>query len=245
MNITNKSVRKITNTRLEGGESLGNPKSISLEMIWYMRNLHDKYGEDVVKMFRDGKLNYLQYSKTKLQTLLKQYLENEIKLRVEEEVGNIDEFDGRTNADKELENLEEELRELGIDDISSDEEIEQRILAECGIPDISFDNSNENEEDEDEEEQMDEDDNSNDNEDDSDEEEMEEDDNEDSESEESNNESEEEEQMDEDSESEESNNESEEEEKKRKENEKEKKPKLNKYKKVNKLLQLKKKMGKK
>ena len=41
--------------------------------------------------------------------MLKQYLENETRLRVEEEVGNIDEFDGKTQLDKEMDLFIEEV----------------------------------------------------------------------------------------------------------------------------------------
>ena len=152
MNITNKPIliKKTSHTIDE--IHTGNPRTISLEMIWYMRNLHDKYGEDIVKMTRDVKLNYMQYSKKKLQHLLKQYLENETKLRVEEEVGNIDEFDGKTNVDRELDNIEDELKQMGLDldDVSSDDEMTKKIMEECGIPDVSSEDNDEDDEDENE-----------------------------------------------------------------------------------------------
>ncbi|BFU22146.1 ribosome biogenesis protein nop16, putative [Entamoeba histolytica HM-1:IMSS-B] len=122
-----------------------NPKSISLEMIWYMRALYQKHGNNVTAMFRDGKLNYLQYTKSKLQKLLQQYLAVETRIQVEEEIGDIDQFNGKTNVDRELDGLEEELKALGIDDISSDEELEKQIMNECNVPEIPEVSEEENE----------------------------------------------------------------------------------------------------
>ncbi|KAL7716684.1 Nucleolar protein 16 [Entamoeba marina] len=85
-----------------------NMKWLGVEMVWYMRSLHEKYGEDVNKMFRDVKLNYLQYTKTKLKNMLEKYLDIKNKMDLEEKIGDVDQFNGDM-VDPEMEKLEKIL----------------------------------------------------------------------------------------------------------------------------------------
>ncbi|KAL7716683.1 Nucleolar protein 16 [Entamoeba marina] len=114
-----------------------NMKWLGVEMVWYMRSLHEKYGEDVNKMFRDVKLNYLQYTKTKLKNMLEKYLDIKNKMDLEEKIGDVDQFN--------------DIMELGIndDDIDSDDEMLLKVMEEFNIENVE-DEENEGEENEEE-----------------------------------------------------------------------------------------------
>ncbi|ELP91930.1 hypothetical protein EIN_399700 [Entamoeba invadens IP1] len=108
-------------------------RTMLLETYLYIRDLYNEYGTDTTKMFRDVKLNYLQKTKDQLQRLLDHYLKEKTLEDIKEQVDDIDNFEGKTNVDKELDGLEDELKELGLDEISSDEDIEKKIIDELGI----------------------------------------------------------------------------------------------------------------